>query len=198
MPPYLPELSHSLTPTRCHPTHAAYHVQTWLRCWLMCMVLYFGVGGLWAYYTYYAFGEPSSLSPGVGPPSPSHLTCRSLPLPALHRACTHACLCRRRRAVQAARCLRPARSRRFETSCSKCACRSGPCRSTPCCPRSQSSAWSRAGRWPTRGEVQGGMGSGAESHACMHATTGAVPPPRCRPVRLLFNSIPRCCAVQRG
>lgn len=31
-------------------------LQTWFRCWIMCMVLYFGVGAVWSYYCYYAFG----------------------------------------------------------------------------------------------------------------------------------------------
>ena len=38
---------------RCLP-HA---LQTWFRCWVLCMALYFGVGAIWAYYAYFAFGE---------------------------------------------------------------------------------------------------------------------------------------------
>jgi len=32
-------------------------VQTWLRCWILCAAVYFGVGLVWCYYTYYAFGD---------------------------------------------------------------------------------------------------------------------------------------------
>lgn len=32
-------------------------VQTWFRCWIMCMALYFGVGAAWCYYAYFAFGS---------------------------------------------------------------------------------------------------------------------------------------------
>jgi len=32
-------------------------VQTWFRCWILCAAVYFGVGGLWCYYTYYCFGD---------------------------------------------------------------------------------------------------------------------------------------------
>lgn len=32
-------------------------VQTWLRCWILCAAVYFGVGGLWCYYTYFCFGD---------------------------------------------------------------------------------------------------------------------------------------------
>mmetsp|Transcript_80583 Transcript_80583/g.163938 ORF Transcript_80583/g.163938 Transcript_80583/m.163938 type:complete len:344 (-) Transcript_80583:306-1337(-) len=31
--------------------------QTWLRCWILCCAVYFGVGAVWAYYTYYCFGD---------------------------------------------------------------------------------------------------------------------------------------------
>lgn len=31
--------------------------QTWFRCWIMCMALYFGVGAIWCYYAYFALGE---------------------------------------------------------------------------------------------------------------------------------------------
>lgn len=36
--------------------HAASLLQTWFRCWVMCMALYFGVGAAWTYYAYFAFG----------------------------------------------------------------------------------------------------------------------------------------------
>lgn len=32
-------------------------VRSWLRCYLMCMLLYVATGGAWAYYIYYAFGR---------------------------------------------------------------------------------------------------------------------------------------------
>lgn len=32
-------------------------VQTWLRCWILCAAVYFIVGGAWAYYTYFCFGD---------------------------------------------------------------------------------------------------------------------------------------------
>lgn len=32
-------------------------VQTWLRCWIACMGLYFGAGLVWCYYTYWCFGS---------------------------------------------------------------------------------------------------------------------------------------------
>ncbi|EFN51518.1 hypothetical protein CHLNCDRAFT_37407 [Chlorella variabilis] len=37
--------------------HAASLLQTWFRCWVMCMALYFGVGAAWTYYAYFAFGD---------------------------------------------------------------------------------------------------------------------------------------------
>eukprot|EP00887_Chlorella_sp_A99_P002520 scaffold6.g2520.t1 len=42
---------------------------TWLRCWLMCMALYFGVGAGWCYYAYWVWGarlfKPGEI-PGLG------------------------------------------------------------------------------------------------------------------------------------
>ena len=32
-------------------------VQSWLRNWAMCAVLYFVLNGVWSYYTYYVFGD---------------------------------------------------------------------------------------------------------------------------------------------
>lgn len=32
-------------------------VQAWLRCWILCLAVYTGVGGLWVYYTYFCFGD---------------------------------------------------------------------------------------------------------------------------------------------
>lgn len=32
-------------------------VQTWLRCWILCAAVYFGVGAIWSYYTYFCFGD---------------------------------------------------------------------------------------------------------------------------------------------
>lgn len=34
-----------------------HEVQTWLRCWILCAAVYFIVGGAWAYYTYFCFGD---------------------------------------------------------------------------------------------------------------------------------------------
>lgn len=31
--------------------------QSWFRCWFLCAILYFGVSGAWAYYTYVCFGD---------------------------------------------------------------------------------------------------------------------------------------------
>ena len=52
----------TFTPTYA-PTSAAchLHLQTWFRCWIMCMALYFGVGAVWCYYAYFAFGEQRQL-----------------------------------------------------------------------------------------------------------------------------------------
>jgi hypothetical protein len=41
-------------------------VQTWLRCWILCAAVYFGVGGLWCYYTYFCFGD-KLFEPGTIP-----------------------------------------------------------------------------------------------------------------------------------
>ena len=40
--------------------------QTWLRCWILCMAVYFGVGALWCYYTYFCFGD-KLFTPGTIP-----------------------------------------------------------------------------------------------------------------------------------
>lgn len=32
-------------------------VATWLRCWVACAGVYFAVGGIWCYYTYFVFGS---------------------------------------------------------------------------------------------------------------------------------------------
>ena len=40
--------------------------QTWLRCWILCAAVYFGVGGLWCYYTYFCFGD-KLFAPGTIP-----------------------------------------------------------------------------------------------------------------------------------
>lgn len=40
--------------------------QTWLRCWILCMAVYYGVGGLWCYYTYFCFGD-KLFAPGTIP-----------------------------------------------------------------------------------------------------------------------------------
>lgn len=41
-------------------------IQTWLRCWILCAAVYFGVGGLWCYYTYFCFGD-KLFAPGTIP-----------------------------------------------------------------------------------------------------------------------------------
>lgn len=33
------------------------YVQSWLRNWIMVAILYYVLGGVWVYYTYYAFGS---------------------------------------------------------------------------------------------------------------------------------------------
>jgi lathosterol oxidase len=54
-----------LHPKTGHTHHLPQHIfdllvilslQSWLRCWIACVGLYFGVGGVWVYYTYFAFG----------------------------------------------------------------------------------------------------------------------------------------------
>lgn len=32
-------------------------VHTWLRCWILCAAVYFGVGAAWSYYTYWCLGD---------------------------------------------------------------------------------------------------------------------------------------------
>ena len=32
-------------------------VQTWLRCWILCAAVYFGIGAIWSYYIYFCFGD---------------------------------------------------------------------------------------------------------------------------------------------
>jgi lathosterol oxidase len=41
-------------------------VQTWLRCWILCAAVYFGVGAIWAYYGYFCFGD-KLYAPGAIP-----------------------------------------------------------------------------------------------------------------------------------
>ncbi|KAG2488988.1 hypothetical protein HYH03_012428 [Edaphochlamys debaryana] len=31
--------------------------QAWLRCWVLCAAVYFGVGAVWSYYIYFCFGD---------------------------------------------------------------------------------------------------------------------------------------------
>ncbi|PNH02499.1 Delta(7)-sterol-C5(6)-desaturase 1 [Tetrabaena socialis] len=40
--------------------------QTWLRCWILCAAVYFGVGAAWCYYTYFCFGD-KLFAPGTIP-----------------------------------------------------------------------------------------------------------------------------------
>jgi hypothetical protein len=40
--------------------------QTWLRCWILCMAVYYSVGSLWCYYTYFCFGD-KLFAPGTIP-----------------------------------------------------------------------------------------------------------------------------------
>ncbi|KXZ52406.1 hypothetical protein GPECTOR_9g450 [Gonium pectorale] len=41
-------------------------VQTWLRCWILCAAVYFIIGGIWCYYTYFCFGD-KLFAPGTIP-----------------------------------------------------------------------------------------------------------------------------------
>ncbi|GFR45951.1 hypothetical protein Agub_g7417 [Astrephomene gubernaculifera] len=40
--------------------------QTWIRCWILCAAVYYIIGGLWCYYTYFCFGD-KLFAPGTIP-----------------------------------------------------------------------------------------------------------------------------------
>ena len=43
-------------------------VHSWLRNWVACMALYFGISGAWVYYAYWVFGS-LLYKPGYIPPA---------------------------------------------------------------------------------------------------------------------------------
>lgn len=71
-------------------------VQTWFRCWVMCMALYFGVGALWAYYAYYAFGsqlfKPGDIPAGEDIWEQIKVSFRGMPLYAMLPTLTEYCV----------------------------------------------------------------------------------------------------------